>query len=173
MSSTQQLPKPEQLVDLVSHGAAIHLAMTGAFDDKIAELKNAQAALADATSIAQTIDQAQKIKDDADTYAAAALAKAKDALAKAQDATDKVSSREALVMAREQAVASRESAADSRQDTQDRREQAILDAQNARDASLSAREQTVKNAEADVVAKAKKLATDQAAFNQRLDALRV
>lgn len=172
MSASMQLPKPEQLIDLVAHGAAIHLAMTGKFDDKIAELKAAQDSLAVATSIAQTLEQAQKIKDDADAYATAALMKAKEAIARAQDASDKAASREALVSGREQAVASRETACDSRQATQDAREQSILDAQGARDKVLTAREQSVKNAEADVASKQKKLAADQAAFNQKLEALR-
>src|SRR5258708_37782454 len=129
MSAIHQLPRPEQLVDLVSHAAAVKLAMDGQFDDKIAELRAAQTALADATSIAQTLDQAQKIKDDADAYAAAALEKARQALARAQDATDKAASREAILAGRDQAVASRESPVDTRQATQDRREETLLQPQ--------------------------------------------
>lgn len=167
------IPKPEQLVDIAGHVAAVKLAMDGAFDAKIADLKEAMSALDERTSIAQTLDQAQKVKDDADNYAAAALQKAKDALAKAQDSIDRSASREALVSGREQAVASRETAADTRQATQDTREQAILDAQNARDISLTARETLVKKREIELTGGLKQLAADRAALNQRLDALKV
>src|SRR5258708_1977046 len=157
MSAIQQLPRPEQLVDLVSHAAAVKLAMDGKFDDKIAELKAAQAALADATSIAQTLEQAQKIKDDADAYAATALEKAKQALSRAQDATDKASSREAILAGREQAVASRESAADTRQATQDRREESILQAQNQREPQLDTRADMLKTNQDPVTERSRKL----------------
>ena len=173
MSAIQQLPRPEQLADLVSHAAAVKLAMDGQFDAKIAELKAAQKALADATIIAQTVEQENKIKNDAEVYAAAALAKARDALARAQDASDKAASRETLVAGREQAVSSRETAVDSRQAVLDSREQSIVDAQGAAARALAAREEAVKKAEAEVAAKQKKLASDQVAFNQRLDALKV
>jgi len=172
-ASMQQLPRPEQLIDVAGHMAAVKLAMDGQFDARIAELKVAIAALDEKTSIAQTLDQAQKVKDDADAYAVAALAKAKEALSKAQDATDKVASRESIVTARESVVASRESAADARQATQDAREQSILGAQNSRDASLTARETAVKKGEIELAGKVKKLSGDQAAFNQKLDALKV
>lgn len=173
MSAVMQLPRPEQLIDLTSHVAAVKLAMDGQFDAKIAELKEALAALDERTSIAQTLDQAQKVKDDADTYAAIALQKAKDALARAQDATDKAASREVLVSGREQAVSAREGQTDARQATQDTREQAILDAQNARNSDLTGRETAVKKSETKLADGLKKLAADQAAFNQRLDALKV
>ena len=173
MSATMQLPKPEQLVDLVSHAAAVKLAMEGEFDKKIAELKAAQQALADATEIAQTVEQARKIKEDADAYAVAALAKAKEALGRAQDATDKAASREALVTGREQAIASRESAAEARQKAQDAREESILQAQNKREAELNARTDMLKKNEDSNSARARKLDADIRAFNQRLEALKV
>ncbi len=173
MSAIQQLPRPEQLVDLVSHAAAVKLAMDGQFDDKIAELKAAQAALAEVTSIAETLEQAQKIKGDADAYAAAALEKAKQALIRAQDATDKAASREATVGAREQAVSGREKAADARQATQDTREQSFLDAQVAASDKLAAREVKLKKAEDDYAGRKKQLDADIRAFNQKLEALKV
>lgn len=172
MSATM-IPRPEQLVDIASHVAAVKLAMDGAFDERIAALKGATAKLEEAQAIATTIEQAKKIKDDADAYAATALGKARDALDRAQIANDKAASREVTVSAREQAVAARESTANARQDAQDRREEAILSAQSATDKSLAARENALKNGEADYTSKVKKLAADQAAFNQRLDALRI
>lgn len=173
MSATMQLPKPEQMVDIVSHAAAVKLAMDGAFDDKIEELKAAQAALAEATAIAQTLEQAQKIKSDAEAYAAAALEKAKQALGRAQDATDKAASREATVTAREQAVAGREKAADARQATQDTREESILQAQNEREAQLNTRADMLKKNQDSVTERARKLEADIRAFNQKLEALKV
>lgn len=173
MSATMQLPKPEQLVDLISHAAAVKLAMDGEFDAKIAQYKEAEKSLWSAQTIVATLEEAQKIKADADAYAAAALSKAKDALSRAQDATDKAASREATVSARESAVGSRESAADSRQATQDTREQAFLNAQVSASDALAAREVALKKAEVELVGKVKKLAADQAAFNQRLDSLKV
>lgn len=170
MSALMQLPKPEQMVDIAGHVAAVKLAMDGAFDGRIAELKEALAAMDEKTSIAQTLEQAQKIKDDADDYATAALAKAKDALAKAQDATDKAASREATVSARESAVASRESGVEGRQATQDRREQAMLDAQTVSEISIKARLAALDKNEAAQAGKQKQLDADIRAFNQKLDA---
>lgn len=172
MSATM-IPRPEQLVDIASHVAAVKLAMDGAFDERIDALKGATAKLEEAQAIATTIEQAKKIKDDADAYAATALAKARDALARAQDATDKVTSRETLVTAREQAAGSREAAADQRQQTQDAREQSILQAQSARDAQLDARADMLKKNQDSVSERARKLDADVRAFNQRLDALKV
>src|SRR5258706_4883304 len=147
MSAIQQLPKPEQLVDLVSHAAAVKLAMDGQFDDKIKELKAAQAALAKTGAIVDTLKAAQKIKDDADAYAAAALEKANGALSRAQDATDKVASREAIVTAREQAVGSREAASDQRQKAQDAREESMLNAQTLTDSALVQRDKILNKKE--------------------------
>jgi chromosome segregation ATPase len=173
MSATMQLPKPEQMVDIVGHAAAVKLAMDGAFDDKIKELKAAQKKLTDAFAIGMTLEQAQKIKDDAEAYATAALEKAKQALSRAQDATDKVASREATVTAREQAVAGREKAADARQATQDTREESILQAQNEREAQLNTRTEMLKKNQDSVTERARKLEADIRAFNQKLEALKV
>jgi hypothetical protein len=168
-----QLPKVERMADIVSHAAAVKLAMDGAFDEKIAALKAAQAEHDEAVAIAATLADAKKIKDDAIEQAGKASAAAALTTASAQELMDKAKAREATVSARESAVASRESTVDARQAAQDTREQAILDAQNARDKDLSARETAVKKAETDLVGKVKKLAADQTAFNQRLDSLRV
>lgn len=172
MSASFQLPKPEQMIDIVSNAAAVKLAMDGKFDARIAELKEAIAALDEKTSIAQTLEQAQKIKDDADTYAAAALEKEKSALTKAQDATDKAASREATVSAREQAVASREAGVQARQQTQDIREQSMLDTSVSVADKLAARESALVKNEADYAARKKQLDADIRAFNQRLEALK-
>lgn len=173
MSAIQQLPKPEQLVDIVSHAAAVKLAMDGEFDAKISELKKATAALAEQNAIAQTLAQVKKLKSETDEYVATALSKAKDALSRAQDATDKAASREALVAGREQAVASREAGADQRQATQDTRESSFLSAQTAATEALKQKESTLLKAGEALLAAQKKLIADQAAFNQRLDSLRV
>lgn len=172
MSASFQLPKPEQLVDLVGTSAAVQLAMNGAFDDKIMELKAAQAALAAAQSIATTVEQAQKVKADADAYAAKTKEECLALVAKAVNIGDQTKSRETLVAGREQAVSGRETAADARQRDQDEREQAIFNTQNARSAELLSRETALEQDEASYTSRKAQLDADIRAFNQRLEALK-
>ena len=173
MSASFQLPKPEQLVDLVGAGAAVHLAMTGAFDDKIAELKAAQAALADAQTIADTVEGAQKFKADTDAYNAQVRVDCDAMIANAKKVVDDASSRVANVMERETAVSGREKAADSREAELTARTNAIEASQTSKAAELLAREEALKTGEQDLLAERKQLASDQVAFNQRLDSLKV
>lgn len=167
------IPRPEQLVDIAGHVAAVKLAMDGAFDARIKDLKAATAALSDAQTIATSVSQAQKVRVDADDYSDKQRANADALMMKARDQADKAASRESTVAAREQAVASRESAADNRQATQDTREDSIIQAQSAQDAKLSARETAVRKGEIELAGALKQLAADRAALNQRLDALKV
>lgn len=167
------LPKPEQLADLTGTVAAVQLAMSGAFDDKIAELKKQQAALGEKLVIAGTLDEAQQIKDDANAYAASTRKAADDLAAKAQAKADEADSRLTLVTARESAVRGREVAANARQQDQDARDQAIANRQDSIAAVQSARDAVLAKNEADYAGRNKKLTADIAAFNQRLEALKV
>lgn len=166
------LPKPEQLVDLVGHIGAIQLTMTGAFDEKISELKTAQAELAKFQGIVATVAEAQKIRDNATVFAEDTSRRCGEALAKAEQKLGEVIQREAVVTSREGAVGRRETATETRNKILDSRERSIITAQEAREGALADREVALKRNEEKCAAAASKLASDISAFNARLESLR-
>lgn len=166
------LPKPEQLVDLVGQIGAIKLTMDGAFDQRIADLKAAAAALDEMTNKVNTLSQAQKIKDDAQALSEATQTACSQAVAKANDTLGAALAREAQVTARETAVTAREGAATTRSQFLDDREKSIIFAQDSRDRDLDDREDALAKQEAQSKAKLNKLNADIDAFNKRLDALK-
>lgn len=167
------LPRPEQLMDMVGSAAAVKLAMEGAFDARIKELKEAAAALDGKTKIVSTLDEAIAIRDKAIADAAKSADASAALAATARSTFDSAKSREATIASREQAVASREAAADRRQSGQDAREQAIAETQSNRSAELLSREQALEENEADYAIRKRLLEADIRAFNQKLEALKV
>lgn len=167
------LPRPEQLMDMVGSAAAVKLAMEGAFDGRIKELKKAIADLEEKNSIVTNLDEALKVRTQADEYSSATRKKADDAVRASAKIREDADSRAALAAGRETTVAAREAAADKRQDQQDSRENIIFAQQKQRASELLAREEALEENEADYATRKKQLDADIRAFNQRLESLKV
>ena len=164
------LPSPEQLVDMAGHAAAVKLAMDGAFDDKIAALKDEQAKLAEQLGMVKTVADAARILTDAQAEAEKSRMTIADAMTKAGDAVSQAGAKLSAVVARETAVAAREAQVDSRSAQLDARETAIADAQTTKDQELTQREGMIAKNLATLQAGQKKLSDDVRSFNQKLDA---
>lgn len=173
------LPKPEQLVDLVGQIGAIQLLMNGAFDERIAQLKAAQAALAETEAVVATLAEANKIFADARADVERAKQSCNDMRQDAEAIRAKAIAREAKVMSRESAASRREQMLEQGTAALNERENNAFIAQQVRTAELSAieaalreREEAVNKKEQDLSAAYEKLTVDIANFNLRLDALK-
>jgi hypothetical protein len=171
MTATRSI-SAESIVASHAEALALPVILSGVLDAKIAECKAAMAALDARQQVTATLEEAAKIKADAETAAAALLAQAKvDAntvTVTAKQAADDAAMRQAKVTAAEQANATeRERLANVKLTLE-----VQANALNTREASLVAlgqqldiRRNTQDKAEA-------KLKADTAALNASLDALK-
>lgn len=168
--SGQMLPAPEQMIDLVGHAAAVKLAMDGKFDEKIAALKEAAAALEEKTGIAKTVEDAKALRDLAEAEAKKLRDAAADAMDKARSAIAEAEAKLSTVTARETAVATLEAQLNARANELNRREAVMADAHNTKDQELREKKQQLIAFEATLNSKHEKLAADLAAFGKKIDA---
>lgn len=151
---------------------AVTLALRGDFDAEIKRLNEARASLDAANSYIGTVEEAAKIRSDADDYARSVKEKANALVANATTVSAGADAKASTVAAREQAVGAREATCSAIEAKLKSREQAIADAQSTKDAELREREAGIVKAETDIQARGKQLALDRAEFNRRLEALR-
>lgn len=151
---------------------AVTLALRGDFDAEIKRLNTARASLDAANAYIGTVDEAAKIKADADEYATANREAADAATLKASGISAAADAKMSTVTAREQAVGAREATCSAIEAKLKAREQAIADAQVTKDAELRERQDGIVKMETDIQARGKQLAIDRAEFNRRLEALR-
>ena len=83
--SIQKRIKPEDLLEMKEQAVALALSMTGQFDSRIAELKEAKIALENTQLVLRTLAEADQIKHAAVEFSAAERATVEGIVAKAEE----------------------------------------------------------------------------------------
>jgi hypothetical protein len=162
---------PELVAEMKDHAAAAALALTGQFDDRIAALKEQQAAIQATLEIAKTIEEAQAYRAQVEAEVGELKARAEAVLAEASDSLAAAERRHAEAKTREGAVAAAE--AEVRQKWLDLR-QAQTDAQAQQDAAnrdIIARSEAVADRERMLDGVQASINEREAALKRKLDLL--
>lgn len=165
---------PDQIAKLRDDSIAMQLVLTGAFDDRITELKQIQADITVKQEALISLDQANSVRADADTYAATIAKQCTDLFDRANKALKDADNRADQVAAQQAAIDA--SLADLKQQQADFATQSLNDAtalQQDRDKAMASikagndalaqRESALAQAQAILVDAQAQLAKDQAA----------
>jgi DNA repair exonuclease SbcCD ATPase subunit len=165
-----------EIIDVTDKFALLQIALRGEFASEIEQLKAARADLEAKQAYIGTVEEAAKLRADAEAYAAETRGKADADAATvrglANDLAAAASAKVAGIQGRETAVNALQAQLDARGTKLDERESAIADAQTTKDAELKEREAAVIRKEKELAVAVSKLNDDRVAFNKRLEALR-